>query len=49
MATVKRKEKRGSCKIRKVQEKKSVTNPETFGQGGNSFHFIERMQARKHH
>ena len=42
-------QKQGSFKRTKVQEKQSITNKETFGQGGRSFHFGEMMQARKHH
>ena len=42
-------QKQGIFKIRKVQEKESVTKNENFGQGGRSFHFCESMQARKHH
>ena len=32
-------QKKGSFKIRKVQEKQSVAKKETFGQGGRNFYF----------
>ena len=49
MATVKSREKQGSFKRRKVQEKKLVIKHENFGQGGCIFQFFSRMQARKHY